>query len=96
MLHLLDVTDVGADRGEERGEVRAAAEALLVVLDGGPLDPQDVAVGFLDAVGELVSEALGGEVQPLGRSRVGLLEVDSTFGFGDAVADVFHDHVDPP
>ena len=63
MLHLFDCVEERLHQRKELAERRAATKTLLVAVDGVPLDSHDVAIGILDAAGDLVAEAVpvGGE-----------------------------------
>lgn len=91
MLHLQDVVEVGANFREERVETQRAAKAPLVALNRIPLDADHPVFRLLDALRELVAQAVGVGVQHNRRAAVGGGESLGLLG-GDAVADVFDDH----
>ncbi len=90
MAHLFDLPEERLDGLEEGSEIRAPSKALLVAFDGVPLDPQDPVLRLLDALGELVAQAVIGGVERLSGFLIGALELVGLI-CGDGIADVLDD-----
>jgi hypothetical protein len=70
VLHLADLIEIRFHESEERTEVSALAKSFLVSLHGVPLDPNREVVCLLDALADLVADAVFRGVEMVRRALV--------------------------